>query len=297
MATFLICLLVSIAEWAIYYRFHRWRRERYIEAEPQQGKPVDRVLYHELTDLELPWQAGESWSTCGRGYVVALERQGLGNILDERAVDDLRAVYCLGYTVREQADQRELAALEKRLERSAGQIERLHEQIADLKDKLTEGNQTDTKPSADRQPAQQSNPLEEAMTQWGSSEQTLDELMRAKGWVRISPTSAPVPVAPVPVIVSEPDPQTEPTEPEAEAEADQQPDYSTLRGDERKAAMTQLKDNGQSYTDIAKLFGVSVGCAKATISQYRKHQQAQAEPETNIIPVDFTDGLPSVSTG
>lgn len=275
---FLFCLFsLTLIQWVIYFKFKEWQRNRYIKAEPQQGKPVDRVLYHEISDLNLPWQAGESWQQQGRGFVVSLQRQGLDTLLDERDVDELRAVYCLGYCVREQADTREIEALSKRLKRSESHVDELRGKIAELKQKLSQRPVSVSEPQPDNKPVKPIDPLTQSWHEWGQCDKDLDELMKAKGWVRINPVSVP----PVPVSV----PDTEPAE---------QTDYSNLKGDDRKAAMTELKENGLSYSEIAKLFSVSVGCCKATISQYRKQQQ---QNQNNIVSIDFTESLQSVSNG
>lgn len=266
---FLFCLLfLTLIQWVIYYNVKQWLINR--NPEPQQAKAVDRVLYHEITDLDLPWAAGESWQKNGRGYVVALQRQGLYELLDEHKVNDYRAIYCLGYTVREEQDKKELKALSQRLERAESNVDELRDKLHSQKQKACSEPVRASESVCTSQPL---DPLTQSWHEWGQCDKDLDELMRAKGWQRIN--AAPVAVA-APVALDLP---AEPAEPaEQEQPAEPQNEYTSLTGDERTAAMIKLKDEGKSYHEIAQLFGVSDGSAKGTISRGRK-------AKNNILPL------------
>lgn len=258
---FLFCLLfLTLIQWVIYYNVKQWLINRH--PEPEQATAVDRVLYHEITDLDLPWQAGESWQKHGRGYVVSLQRQGLYELLDEHEVNDYRAIYCLGYTVREEQDKKELKALSERLQRAESHVDELRDKLHQLKQKA---NSEPVRASQSVCTSQPFDPLTQSWHEWGQCDKGIDELMRAKGWQRIN--AAPVAMA-APVAVELPEP----------AEQEQQSEYSSLTGDERTAAMIRLKDEGMSYHEIAQLFGVSDGSAKGTISRGRK-------AKSNVLPL------------
>lgn len=265
---FLFCLLfLTLIQWVIYYNVKQWLINRH--PEPEQATAVDRVLYHEITDLDLPWQAGESWQKHGRGYVVSLQRQGLYELLDEHEVNDYRAIYCLGYTVREEQDKKELKALSERLQRAESHVDELRDKLHQLKQKA---NSEPVRASQSVCTSQPLDPLTQSWHEWGQCEKDLDELMREKGWARI--TAAPVAMA---APVEQPEPE-QPTEQE-------QPDYSKLKGIERKQTMLELQNSGLSNAEIAKLFGVSVGCIKSTISVFKRQQQQ--DQNSKIVTLDF----------
>lgn len=260
---FLFCLLfLTLIQWVIYYNVKQWLINRH--PEPEQSTAVDRVLYHEITDLDLPWQAGESWQKHGRGYVVALQRQGLYEMLDEHEVNDYRAIYCLGYTVREEQDKKELKALSQRLQRAESHVDELRDKLTHIKQNSNNEPHRASQSVCENQPL---DPLTQSWNEWGQCDKGIDELMRAKGWQRINPVSVPVAV---PVAVELPEP--------AEPAEQEQNEYTSLTGDERTAAMIKLKDEGMSYHEIAQLFGVSDGSAKGTISRGRK-------AKSNVLPL------------
>lgn len=109
----------------------------------QQGTPVDRVLWHCVTDEATPWQAGTSWEEHGRAMTVALVRQGLGKILHESKVPDYLPVYALGYIVREEEDAGQIEALQAK-------IGRRDQKISDLKAELDAERQREPEASAPR---------------------------------------------------------------------------------------------------------------------------------------------------
>lgn len=257
-----LLLFLTLAQWIIYAKVREWWRSRH--PEPRQGKPVDRVLYHLLSDWETPWDAGTSWEKVGRGYIVSLQRQGLDELLDERDVSDHKPAYTLGYCVREQEDTKELEALRARLKRREEALQRKQEEVDGLREKLAQRHAA--APTPQRSPSP-SDPMQEVWEEWGRSEAGIEEIMREKGWVRVAATSTVEPVH-----VAE--------EPEAV--------YSLLTGDERKETMAALKNEGKSYTEIAQLFGVSVGCVKSTVSQYRKNK---------VVELHFGEGLEGVCGG
>lgn len=289
-----LLLFLTISQWVIYAKVRSWwKRWRSREPEPKQGKPVDRVLWHFISDHDTPWDAGTSWERCGRGYIVALQRQGLGELLNERAVSDYKAAYTLGYTVREEEDRKEIEALSKRLERRESASDRLRAEVEELREKLAQ--RPAAAPTQQRKPSP-TDPLSEALHEWGGCTDNLETIMQRKGWGRINPVS----VAPVPVPdfdFEEPaiaEPETEPAQPEI--------DYTALKGTDRKQAMLELREKGLSNPEVANLFGVSVSCVKSTISVYKKQLQ-QSEPdepekeqESKIITFDF-DGLKAVNEG
>lgn len=261
---FLFCLLfLTSIQWVIYFKVREWLHNRH--PEPEQAKAVDRVLYHEITDLDLPWQAGESWQKHGRGYVVSLQRQGLYELLDEHEVNDYRAIYCLGYTVREEQDNKELKALSQRLQRAESNVDELRGKLTHIKQ--NSNNEPHRASESMTENPAPLDPLTEGWHEWGRCDKGIDEIMLAKGWQRVGS---------VPVAMAAP---VELPEPEQEQPAEQpQNEYSSLTGDERTAAMIRLKDEGKSYHEIAQLFGVSDGSAKGTISRGRK-------AKSNVLPL------------
>lgn len=264
------------------------RRKPDEEPEAIQGKPVDRVLYHLVTDAQCPWDAGESWEKHGRGHIVALERQGLDDLLDERAVEDYKAAYTLGYCVREQEDKAEIERLTKQLQRRDETIKRQGERIDDLKEQLRRKPEPEPVHVAERE-QRPKDPLQEAWEEWGASPDGIDTIMQRKGWQRIGATTAES-VTVEPVTVAEPEEVTDHTQSEEPTT-----DYKDLKGDERKQTMMELRDSGLSNAEIGVLFGVSAGCVKSTISVYRKQLAAeQDEPKPKVIPLNF-DGLKAVN--
>lgn len=272
---FLFCLFfLTFAQWIVYFKIREWLHNRH--PEPEQATAVDRVLYHEITDLDLPWQAGESWQKHGRGYVVALQRQGLYEMLDEHDVNDYRTIYCLGYTVREEQDRKELKALSERLQRAESNVDKLRDKLTHIKQNSNNEPHRASQSVCENQPL---DPLTQSWHEWGQCDKGIDELMRAKGWQRIN--ASPVAMA-APVAIDLP-------EPEPPAEQEPQNEYTSLTGDERTAAMIRFKDEGKSYHEIAQLFGVSDGSAKGTISRGRK-------AKSNVLPLfaECSDGVHDV---
>lgn len=235
------------------------RRKPDEEPEAIQGKPVDRVLYHLVTDAQCPWDAGESWEKHGRGHIVALERQGLDDLLDERAVEDYKAAYTLGYCVREQEDAKKLEALRKRLERREEALQRKQWEVDGLREKLAQRPTTATEPQRNTNPAPV-DPLQEGWHEWGTCGDSLETIMQRKGWQRIA---APEPVH----VAEEPEDSTQTAESVTEDTASI---YADMTTEERTATMIKLKDEGKSYREIALLFGVTEGSAKGAISRGRK---------------------------
>lgn len=263
---FLFCLFfLTFAQWIVYFKIREWLHNRH--PEPEQATAVDRVLYHEITDLDLPWQAGESWQKHGRGYVVALQRQGLYELLDEHEVNDYRAIYCLGYCVREEADRKELKALSERLERAESNVDELRGKLTRIKQNSNnEPHRASESVTENHAPL---DPLQEGWHEWGRCDKGIDEIMLAKGWQRVRHESALAMAMAAPVATDEA---------EAGQPAEPQNEYTSLIGDERTAAMIKLKDEGKSYHEIAQLFGVSDGSAKGTISRGRK-------AKSNVLPL------------
>lgn len=240
-------------------RLRAWWKELHREEAPyfQQGKPVDRVLWHCISDTGTPWEAGSSWEHEGRGFTVALIRQGLGRLLSEHRVSSYEPIYCLGYTVREEADRKQLEAMEKRLERMEEKLHEQRQEAEELRRELAQRPRT-----APQQHRNTGTPMEEALEQWGRCTASVEEIMTARGWQRIPPTAQ--------IITQSEDTGT---------------DYANLTGDERKATMAALKDEGKSYTEIAALFGAKIGTVKSTISAWRNRTDSdgigrnRAEPE------------------
>ncbi len=267
-----LLLFLTISQWVIYAKVRSWwKRWRSREPEPKQGKPVDRVLWHFISDHDTPWDAGTSWERCGRGYIVALQRQGLGELLNERAVSDYKAAYTLGYTVREEEDRKEIEALSKRLERRESASDRLRAEVEELREKLAQ--RPAAAPTQQRKPSP-TDPLSEALHEWGGCTDNLETIMQRKGWQRVPAESAlaVAMAAPVAVEIAEDSTQSEEevTQPSTQ--------YADLKPEERTAEMVRLKDEGKSYREIAQLFGVSEGSAKGAISRGRK-------AKNNIVPM------------
>lgn len=257
---FLFCLLfLTFSQWIIYAKVREWWRSRH--PEPEQHKAVDRVLYHLLTDKDLPWDAGESWERHGRAYIISLERQGLNRLLNEYDVGDFKASYTLGYCVREEADRKEIDRLTKKLQRREEALQRKQGEIDSLRQKLAQ-RPSETPQRQQRQEPPRLDPLTEAWSEWGASPDGIDAIMQRKGWQRIA--------APAPVAVHVAEEVTE--EPEDSTQSVAQ--YADLTPEERTAEMVRLKDDGKSYREIAQLFGVTEGSAKGAISRGRKAQKS-----------------------
>lgn len=224
-------------------RLREWWTELHRTQDPEyrQGTPVDRTLWHILSDTGTPWEAGSSWEHEGRGFTVALIRQGLGRLLNENRVSSYEPIYCLGYTVREEADRKQLEAMEKRLERMEEKLHEQRQEAEELRQALAQRPRT-----APQQHRNTGTPMEEALEQWGRSPASMEEIMTARGWQRIPP--------PAQIVTQSEETGT---------------DYANLTGDERKATMAALKDEGKSYTEIAALFGAKIGTVKSTISAWR----------------------------
>lgn len=253
-------MLCTALQWFLFAKYQDWKRNR--TPEPKQGKPVDRCLYHLITDKEQPWQAGDCWERKGRGMIVALERQGLNHLLSERDVSDHKPAFVLGYTVREEEDQKELDRLTKQLQRREEANKRLQSTIDELKEELSRKPE----PVTVTAPERNTDPFSE----WGQCAEPLEAVMQRKGWQRIA---EPAPVE----IVEDSTQNEEPTT-----------DYKALKGADRKRCMMELRDSGLSNAEIGKLFGVSAGCVKSTISAYRKQFAAeQEEQKPKVIPLDF----------
>lgn len=249
-------LLLSFSQWILYAKFREWRRNRH--PEPRQGTPVNRCLYHLVTDTEQPWKARESWERCGRGYIVAMERQGLGNILHEYDVRDFLPAYSLGFTVKEEEDKRTIEKLQKQLHRRDEANKRLQATVEDLREQLKRKPKPAPTP-VEREPTRL-DPLTEAWHEWGACGDSLETIMQRKGWQRIA---APGPVH----VAEEPEDSTQTAESVTEDTASI---YADMTTEERTATMIKLKDEGKSYREIALLFGVTEGSAKGAISRGRK---------------------------
>lgn len=252
-------MLLTFSQWVIYFKVREWRRNRH--PEPKQGTPVNRCLYHLVTDTEQPWKARESWERCGRGYIVAMERQGLGNILHEYDVRDFLPAYSLGFTVKEEEDRREIDRLTKQLQRRDSTIDRQQETIDDLRARLSQREEQAPPPAPER--TSPVDPLQEAWHEWGTCGDSLETIMQRKGWVRIAATATVEPVH----VAEEPEDSTQTTESVTEDTASI---YADMTTEERTATMIKLKDEGKSYREIALLFGVTEGSAKGAISRGRK---------------------------
>lgn len=262
-------LFLTFSQWIIYAKVREWWRSRH--PEPKQGKPVDRVLWHLISDYETPWDAGTSWERVGRGYIVALERQGLYELLDEHDVSDHKPAYTLGYCVREETDRKEIDRLTKQLQRREEALQRKQGEIDSLRQKLAQ-RPSETPQRQQRQQRQEPaplDPLREAWIEWGASPDGIDAIMQRKGWQRIA--------APAPVAVNQTDEANEPNHTQSEEPEDSTQSvaqYADLTPEERTAEMVRLKDEGKSYREIAQLFGVTEGSAKGAISRGRKAQKS-----------------------
>lgn len=275
---FLFCLLfLTFSQWIIYAKVREWWRSRH--PEPKQGKPVDRVLWHLISDYETPWDAGTSWERVGRGYIVALERQGLYELLDEHDVSDHKPAYTLGYCVREEADRKEIERLTKQLQRREEALQRKQGEIDSLRQKLAQ-RPSETPQRQQRQEPPRLDPLTEAWSEWGASPYGIDAIMQRKGWQRIA--------APAPVAVHVAEEVTE--EPEGSTQNEElTTDYKRIKGKEKIETMLQLKAEGKTNSEIAQLFGMTTGGVKGIISKNRPRPD-------NITPLEFGDSE-KVSTG
>lgn len=257
-----LLLLLTLSQWVIFFKIRAWRQNR--NPEPKQGKPVDRVLWHLISDHDTPWDAGTSWEKHGRGYIVALQRQGLDELLDERDVSDHRAAYTLGYCVREEHDRQEIAALRKGLARREDTIERQQQEIDELQIELAKLRSA--APETEQRYTPPAGPLEEAWNEWGRCPDDLDEIMKVKGWMRIN---APEELEAVETAAA--------TEPEPEEPT---PNYKAMKGREKIETMLALKAEGKSNPEIAQLFGMTTGGVKGVISKNRPRPD-------NIVTIDF----------
>lgn len=248
-----LLLFLTLSQWIVYAKVREWWRSRH--PEPKQGKPVDRVLWHMISDTETPWDAGTSWEKHGRGYIVALQRQGLDELLDERDVSDHKAAYTLGYCVREQEDTKELEALKKRLERREAALQRKQVEVEELRGKLAQRPAAAPTPQRNTKPV---DPLQESWHEWGTCVDSLETIMQRKGWVRATETMTAV----------EDSTQTK------------EPDYKTLKGKDKINAMLQLKAEGKTNAEIAQLFGMTVGGVKGIISKNKPRPD-------NLVTLDF----------
>lgn len=251
-------LLLTFSQWILYAKWREWRHNRH--PEPKQGTAVNRVLWHLISDTETPWDAGTSWEKHGRGYIVALQRQGMDELLDERDVSDYKAAYTLGYTVREEADRKEIERLTKQLKRRDSTIDCQQETIDDLRARLSQREEQAPPQVPEREKIAPSDPLQEAWHEWGTCGDSLETIMQRKGWQRIA---APEPVH----VAEEPEDSTQTAESVTEDTASI---YADMTTEERTATMIKLKDEGKSYREIALLFGVTEGSAKGAISRGRK---------------------------
>lgn len=254
-------MLCTALQWILYAKYKDWKRNR--TPEPRQGKPVDRCLYHLITDKEQPWQAGDCWERKGRGMIVALERQGLNHLLSERDVSDHKPAFVLGYTVREEEDQKELDRLTKQLQRREEANKRLQSTIDELKEELSRKPE----PVTVTAPERNTDPFSE----WGQCAEPLEAVMQRKGWQRIA--------EPAPVEIVEDSTQNE----------ELTTDYKRMKGKEKIETMLQLKAEGKTNSEIAQLFGMTTGGVKDIISKNRPRPD-------NIIPLEFGDSE-KVSTG
>lgn len=249
---------------------------KYNGVTPVQGTPVDKVLYHHTHGGE--FAAAESWSRKGRGYTAAVLRQGMGELLDEASIDSYKPVFELGFVTGEEGKEKALDALRKQVERRDATIDRQSAELDRLQRELSQ------RPERPARPAK-SDIYTDVLTEWGRTEKDVDEILRERGLQRIEPPTAPEPVT------LEPEPM--PGKPEdfqtAEEPEELTPDYKALTGDERKEAMAALKDEGMSYTQIGELFGVTSGCVKSTVSQWRK--------QSRVLPLNISDGLSGVCEG
>lgn len=254
-------MLCTALQWILYAKYKDWKRNR--TPEPRQGKPVDRCLYHLITDKEQPWQAGDCWERKGRGMIVALERQGLNHLLSEKDVSDHKPAFVLGYTVREEEDQKELDRLTKQLQRREEANKRLQSTIDELKEELSRKPE----PVTVTAPERNTDPFSE----WGQCAEPLEAVMQRKGWQRIA--------EPAPVEIVEDSTQNE----------ELTTDYKRMKGKEKIETMLQLKAEGKTNSEIAQLFGMTTGGVKGIISKNRPRPD-------NIIPLEFGDSE-KVSTG
>lgn len=259
-------MLCTALQWILYAKYKDWKRNR--TPEPRQGKPVDRCLYHLITDKEQPWQAGDCWERKGRGMIVALERQGLNHLLSEKDVSDHKPAFVLGYTVREEEDQKELDRLTKQLQRREEANKRLQSTIDELRQTLA---QRPKEALERKRPTAGKDPLSASLEEWGRCPASMEEIMQARGWQKIA--------APVPVEIVEDSTQNE----------ELTTDYKRMKGKEKIETMLQLKAEGKTNPEIAQLFGMTTGGVKGIISKNRPRPD-------NITPLEFGDSE-KVSTG
>lgn len=243
------------------------------EPEPdfQQGDAVDRVLYHYFHPPEEgqqpDWPAGKAWHEYGRRMTVALIRQGIGELLEEEYVDNNRPVFELGYTLGEDGKTKALDALRKKVERRDATIRELRNERNQLEEQL-QGNDD----LLDRfSVAESSRAGLEARCR-----QLLRELQAEREKVEAL-TSVPA----------------DNTEPASEPTPSSSPDYAALSGEDKIATMVSLKDSGQTYAQIAELFGMTEGGVKGQISKARKGKKKT----DRVVEIDFTGVSNGVSVG
>lgn len=271
---FCAVLLSSITQWGAYFKFRKWLSER--EPEPKQGNTVDKCLWHLVSNVDAPWQARKAWERKGRGYVVAVQRQGMYTMLDEYRVHDLFPAFAVGYQFRQDEDAREMESIKKQLERRGNAVEHLQEEVKRLRK-----NQAKQTPARAQTPQ---TPLEQAWRDWGSSPEltTITELMNRSGWKRIEQTEKGVTQVEAAqeaeaVMRAEAPPEVEAA---MQSEAISTPDYKAMKGREKIEAMIALKDAGKTNAEIADLFDMTKGGVKGIISK----NKAKTD---NIVTIDF----------
>lgn len=238
-------MLLTFSQWVIYLKVREWQRSRH--PEPKQGKPVDRVLWHTLSDTGTPWAAGDSWQRKGRRMTVALIRQGLGEMLHELSVNDYAPIYQLGYTVREEEQSKAVEALTAKIERRDKIIEQLRDELREAQRHRPEPIAA---PAAPRPKPKQSE-WEAACEEWGRTSEGMSAIMQR-------------------MTTTEDTTQTEePT-----------PDYKSMKGKEKIETMLKLKAEGKTNPEIAELFGMTTGGVKGIISKNKPRPD-------NIIPLNF----------
>lgn len=249
-----LLLLLTLSQWVIYFKLRAWRRSRH--PEPKQGNPVDRVLWHTLSDTGTPWKAGDSWQRKGRRMTVALVRQGLGDMLNELNVNDYAPIYQLGYTVREEEEKAALSALQATIDRRDDTIETLRQKLRQAQE-----HQEQTSPI----PHSTASKTEwEAFCEaWGRSEASIVDFKAVQR-------------------TTQPDKQIAPDSPSA-------PTQMTTA--ERDAEMLRLHETENvSYTELAKRFGFETrGGAQSACNRAKRRKEQQQASLLHLAPIEAAE--------
>lgn len=253
---FFLLLTLTLSQWIAYFKLREWWRFRH--PEPLQGKPVDRVLWHTLSDTGTPWKAGDSWQNKGRGMTVAMIRQGLDEMLNELNVNDYAPIYQLGYAVREADEEAALNALNATIRRRDETIDRLTEEL--------------------RRSQERSQPYQQPLQARSASPKKSDWSAACEEWAR-----TPVGVvnlddyrqAPISEGITAPEPENVEPTPESEEMQPVQRVWASI--EERDDEILRLHvEESLSYDKLAKMFGFeSRGGSQGACKRAKRRKEQQ----------------------